>query len=197
MRTTKLLFALTLLILALLTFTFPGTQRPLEARCRNSAAKTSSLRAYSWCRLFVMIDEDIRRCAKMLESVVRMSGLSARQLEERLDYGAGTVNRLFSGKIELKLRHMLLILDSIGIPPSQFFREAFPDDGRPRSEPEMASRLLDLLERHVPKKAARSEAPTVTDEDLDRRILETLGRLGVLPQQPSPPPQPPDGRKKR
>jgi transcriptional regulator with XRE-family HTH domain len=126
-----------------------------------------------------MIDDDIRRCAKMLESVVRMDGLSARQLEEKLGYGAGTVNRLFSGKIELKLRHILLILEVIGIPPSQFFREVFPEDGRPRSEPEMASRLLDLLERHVPKRPTRPAPAGVSDDDLDRRILEALGRLGV------------------
>ena len=128
-----------------------------------------------------MIEDDIRRCAKMLESVVRMDGLSARQLEEKLNYGAGTVNRLFSGKIELKLRHILLILEVIGIPPSQFFREVFPEDDRPRSEPEMASRLLDLLERHVPKRMPPRPAPpsSLSDDDLDRRILEALGRLGV------------------
>lgn len=120
----------------------------------------------------------------MLESVVRMSGMSARQLEERLDYGAGTVTRLFSGKIELKLRHILLVLEEVGIPPSQFFREAFPeDDDRPRSDPEMASRLLNLLEKHVQKKPpVRPPAEgTITDEDLDRRILEALSRHGIVP----------------
>lgn len=130
-----------------------------------------------------MIEDEIRRCAKMLESVVRMDGLSARQLEEKLGYGAGTVNRLFSGKIELKLRHILLILEVIGIPPSQFFREVFPEDERPRSEPEMASRLLDLLERHVPKTPALPAGSGIADDELDRRILEALGRLGVAPQQ--------------
>jgi len=124
----------------------------------------------------------------MLESVVRMDGLSARQLEEKLNYGAGTVNRLFSGKIELKLRHILLILEVIGIPPSQFFREVFPEDDRPRSEPEMASRLLDLLERHaaprrLPARSAPPPTPTgLSDAELDRRILEALERLGVTTQ---------------
>jgi transcriptional regulator with XRE-family HTH domain len=131
-----------------------------------------------------MINDDLRRCAKMLESVVRMSGMSARQLEERLDYGAGTVTRLFSGKIELKLRHVLLILEEVGIPPSQFFREAFPEeDDRPRSDPEMASRLLNLLEKHVQKKPpARPAAEgTISDEELDKRILEALSRHGIVP----------------
>jgi len=130
-----------------------------------------------------MIEDDIRRSAKMLESVVRMYGLSARQLEEKLSYGAGTVNRLFSGKIELKLRHILLILEVIGIPPSQFFREVFPEDDRPRSEPEMASRLLDLLERHAPpRRSIQPAPPSVSDEDLDRRILDALNRLGIATQ---------------
>lgn len=114
-----------------------------------------------------------------------MDGMSARQLEEKLSYGAGTVNRLFSGKIELKLRHILLILEVIGIPPSQFFREVFPEDERPRSEPEMASRLLDLLERHAPRRLPPprpvASASGLSDEDLDRRILEALGRLGITP----------------
>lgn len=132
-----------------------------------------------------MTNDEIRRCTKMLESVVRMSGMSARQLEERLDYGAGTVTRLFSGKIELKLRHILLILEEVGIPPSQFFREAFPDDGdRPRSDPEMASRLINLLENHMQKKPpARPTVPEggVTDADLDKRIMEALSRYGIVP----------------
>ncbi|HBL26525.1 MAG TPA: hypothetical protein DD490_06800 [Acidobacteria bacterium] len=134
-----------------------------------------------------MIEDEISRCAKMLESVVRMHGLSARQLEDKLGYGAGTVNRLFNGKIELKVRHILLILGVIGIPPSQFFREAFPEDERPRTEPEVAARLLDLLERHAPKRpaptkaAAAPPAPGISDEDLERRILEALNRLGVAP----------------
>lgn len=132
-----------------------------------------------------MINDDLRRCAKMLESVVRMSGMSARQLEERLDYGAGTVTRLFSGKIELKLRHILLILEEVGIPPSQFFREAFSDeDERPLSDPEMASRLLKLIDRHAqsrPTPPPMATAGGISDEDLDRRILEALSRHGILP----------------
>lgn len=131
-----------------------------------------------------MINDDLRRCAKMLESVVRMAGMSARQLEERLDYGAGTVTRLFSGKIELKLRHILLILEEVGIPPSQFFAEVFPDeDDRPRSDPEMASRLLNLLEKHVSKKTPAQPAAevSITADELDKRILEALTRHGIVP----------------
>lgn len=129
----------------------------------------------------------------MLESLVRMAGGSARQLEEQLDYGAGTVQRLFSGKIALKLRHVLLILDVLGIPPSQFFREAFQDEERLRSEPEMAARVLELLERNLSprsrisrgrrQRAAPPSSPAISDEELERRLRAALDRMGFVPPQ--------------
>ncbi len=147
-----------------------------------------------------MIDDEIRRCAKLLESLVRMGGMSARQLEERLGYGAGTVHRLFNGRIELKLRHVLLILEVVGIPPSQFFREVFPEDERPRGEPETAARLLDLLEKYVPKRPepAKAAAPALSEDDLDNRIIAILDRLGLVPPaENEPKPPPPPGRRPR
>lgn len=146
-----------------------------------------------------MIEDDLRRSAKLLESLVRMAGMSARQLEEKLGYGAGTMHRIFNGRIELKLRHILLILEAVGIPPSQFFREAFPEDERPRSETETAARLYDLLEQYVPRRPVRPKpVEPVRDDDLDRRIVETLSRLGILPRpEAEPAVQPRPGRRGR
>ena len=151
-----------------------------------------------------MIDDEIRRCAKLLESLVRMGGMSARQLEERLGYGAGTVHRLFNGRIELKLRHILLILEVVGVPASQFFREVFPDDERPRSEPETAARLLDLLEKYVPKRDRPPEPPRpkLSQDEIDDRIIAVLTRYGILDREseepePAPPPPPPGRRPRR
>lgn len=130
-----------------------------------------------------MIDDDLRRCAKLLESLSRMAGLSARQLEVNLGYGAGTMHRIFNGRIELKMRHILLILGEVGVPASAFFREAFPEDGRTRNEPETAAHLLDLLERFVQRKPERPAPPVaVSEADLDERIAAALTRLGIVPQ---------------
>ena len=60
-----------------------------------------------------MVDDEIRRYAKVLEAVVKLSELSTRELERRLDLGGGTLNRIFTGKIDLKLRHVLLVLEVI------------------------------------------------------------------------------------
>ncbi|HVT58159.1 MAG TPA: hypothetical protein VHR45_07145 [Thermoanaerobaculia bacterium] len=131
-----------------------------------------------------MVDEEIRRYAKLLEAVVKLSELSTRELERRLDLGGGTLNRIFTGKIDLKLRHILLVLDAVGMRPERFFQLAAP---RPQPGDEAESSLTaDILEsfsrygygvgRPVP---LRSRAPS--DEELDRRIEAALQRvLGKL-----------------
>jgi hypothetical protein len=53
------------------------------------------------------IDKEVQRFARLLQSVVLVSRVPARQIERRLDYGAGTLNRVFNGRIELKMRHIL------------------------------------------------------------------------------------------
>lgn len=107
----------------------------------------------------------------MLESLLYMSGSSARQLEEQLSYGAGTIHRLFKGVIELKLRHVLVILETLDIPPSQFFREAFFNEEKALEGPVTAARILELL----------GGSPALSDEDLERRLRKALLRMGFAP----------------
>src|ERR1700716_2605167 len=71
-----------------------------------------------------MLDEEIRRYAKVLEAVVKLSDFSTRELERRLGLGGGTLNRIFAGKIDLKLRHILLVLEVVGMKPERFFQIA-------------------------------------------------------------------------
>lgn len=125
----------------------------------------------------------------MLSSLVSMGGLSHRQLELRLDYGAGIVNRIFTGKIQLKLRHILAILEEMEIPPSQFFREVFTDEEekeQPRSQPQIASVLMELLEARDRARGDRAREAQVqesgsSEEEMDRRVLRSLERLGFVP----------------
>jgi transcriptional regulator with XRE-family HTH domain len=112
----------------------------------------------------------------MLASLVHLSGTTATQLEIRLGYGAGTVHRLFRGVIELKLRHILVILESLDIPPAQFFREAFPEEEKTPQEPAAAARILELLERSVARRS-----PAISDKDLERRLRAALARIGFEP----------------
>jgi transcriptional regulator with XRE-family HTH domain len=135
-----------------------------------------------------MADSDIRRCARLLAMMAQHAGASARQLEEGLGLSAGTVERLFSGRIEPTLRQILAILESLKVPPAHFFRIAFPEEdgeetgtgeAREAGEAEIAARLLDLLDRVSPQQTSAPEEEEVSSEELDRRIAEALRRLGV------------------
>jgi len=131
-----------------------------------------------------MADSDIRRCARLLEMMAQHERVSALHLEEAL--GAGTVERLFSGRSEPTLREILAILEFLQVPPAHFFRIAFPDEAGEEaesgeaSEAEIAARLLDLLDHVSPQQASPpEEEEEVSSEELDRRIAEALRRLGV------------------
>src|SRR6202023_3506472 len=159
------------------------------------------------CRLAAMVDEEIRRAAKVLEAVVKLSDFSTRELERRLDLGGGTLNRIFTGKIDLKLRHILLVLEVVGMKPERFFQLAC---ARPAAGDEAGSALAaEILEsfQRFGYSIGRPPAPLadrqLSDEELDRRIEAALGRVlgrtapeaadalaagGATGAPPSPPP---------
>ncbi|HEY6321671.1 MAG TPA: hypothetical protein VJA16_08960 [Thermoanaerobaculia bacterium] len=128
-----------------------------------------------------MVDAEIRRYGKLLEAVVKLSDLSTRELERRLDLGGGTLNRIFTGKIDLKLRHILLVLEVVGMKPERFFQLAC---ARPAAGDEAGSALAaEILEsfQRFGYSIGRSPAPPpdrqLSDEELDRRIEAALGRV--------------------
>ncbi len=128
----------------------------------------------------VMVDEDIRRYAKVLEAVVKLSELSTRELERRLDLGGGTLNRIFTGKIDLKLRHVLLILEIVGMKPERFFQLACrqPAAGM-ETGGSLAAEILESFQRYgysIGRTAATPDRP-LTDDELDRRIEAALDRV--------------------
>src|ERR1700730_15117159 len=68
--------------------------------------------------------EEARRYAQLLRQVVELSGVSERAVERRLALGGGTLSRIFGGRIELKLSHLLAILEVVDIKPERFFQLA-------------------------------------------------------------------------
>jgi len=127
-----------------------------------------------------MVEEEIRRYAKVLEAVVKLSELSTRELERRLELGGGTLNRIFTGKIDLKLRHILLVLEVVGMKPERFFQLAC---ARPPEADavagSLAAEILESFQRFgygVGRTVAAPSRP-LTDEELDRRIEAALGRV--------------------
>ncbi len=91
--------------------------------------------------------EEIRR-------LVQASGLSQREVEERAGFSKGYLSQLLARNLDLKVWHVLAILDALKHSPGEFFGQVYP-----------ASRLP-ALERFQE-----------TSRPLSQEMDEVLGRL--------------------
>lgn len=135
-----------------------------------------------------MIDQDVRRLARLLEALVKVERVPVRELERRLDLGGGTLNRIFTGKIELKVRHVLLVLEALGVKPLAFFDLAFKvAEGE---EEQASARLLGSVEtlRRRPWLQVRepAEPTTLTEDDVRRLVAEALREASLGAPKPRP-----------
>jgi hypothetical protein len=124
-----------------------------------------------------MVEKETRRLTNLLESLVRVKKIPVREVERRLDYAGGTMNRIFNGKIEIKLRHILSVLEILEVPPSAFFQIAYEKGGEAMGVEQILARLerMGLASRPEPP-----AAQPVTPDDLRRTIAEVLQELGVV-----------------
>ncbi len=61
---------------------------------------------------------------------LRAAGVSQREVEERAGFSKGYLSQLLAGKVDLKLWHVLAVLDAVGGDPRDFFSRAFPGGRR-------------------------------------------------------------------
>jgi transcriptional regulator with XRE-family HTH domain len=127
--------------------------------------------------------EEILRVGRLLESLIAFKKVPVRQLERELGLSPAYLSRVFRGAIELKLRHILDILEAIDIAPEVFFKLAFGD---PQDQANLGAALAAVgLRRRAP------EPPRLTKSDVQQVVLETLAQLGVVAE-PTQPPAPSD-----
>jgi len=110
----------------------------------------------------------VERARVILRQLIEFSGLSRREVEKRLvSLGCGTdLGRLLSGRLDLKLGHILDILRVIEIYPLEFFRMVCE---RPRERSPLLARLEAIV---LPTgMAARASGGQLRSE------VETLERL--------------------
>lgn len=60
------------------------------------------------------IAERVRRFSRRLQRRIRAGGLSQREVERRLGWNSGYVSQLLRGNQDLKIKHALAILDTVG-----------------------------------------------------------------------------------
>jgi transcriptional regulator with XRE-family HTH domain len=68
-----------------------------------------------------------------IRRMLKEAGLSQAALERRLGYSKGYISQLFGQNLDLKVSHVLAILDALECPPGDFFARAYPGKKKRRS----------------------------------------------------------------
>lgn len=107
------------------------------------------------------IENEVRRAARLLESLIQTTGVPVGELERRLDAAPGYIGRILSGEVELKLRHILAILRALELEPGLFFEVLYP-----AADPEEGTiRIEDLRQRLQRLGFDRQEKAQETSEE--------------------------------
>jgi transcriptional regulator with XRE-family HTH domain len=153
------------------------------------------------------IDEEVRRATKLLETVMQAAGLTRKDLDQKLGAGPGYVSQVLTGRMELKLRHVLAILRALEVEPSVFFQTLYPEN-RPSSDTVVMEEFLRRFQKlGFGPPATPPAAPALDPQDLERMIQNAVraamsgasGEEAAAPVEPASPPEntKPRGRKPR
>jgi len=135
-----------------------------------------------------MIDDEVKRAARLLETMMKMAGVNRQELDQRMGAGRGYSSQVLSGRMELKYRHILAMLAALDVEPVTFFGILFPQREELLGGGTSMERLLGQLRRINPDRASERPEPAaaaagtpalaaVTPDDLDRRIRAVVKEM--------------------
>ena len=117
--------------------------------------------------------EEVERLLTVLRTAIRLLGLTNREIERRLGMTPSYLGRIFGGSIELKVEHVLAIARAMGLEPAELFELAYPRRPDPPTEAAKTIRKL-LRDMQPPEPEARPASVTITDEELQQKIQESV-----------------------
>lgn len=138
-----------------------------------------------------MNEDEVVRLTNLLSAAVKFSNVTQREVERKLSLSSGSLSRLFSGGIELKIKHILDICEVIGFPPSRFFRAAYPQRDEESGDAWRLQRLLEQLHpgKDHPDKDKLPSALRLDEEqeqepgagpsqaEIERMVMAALGKF--------------------
>ncbi|HXU44247.1 MAG TPA: hypothetical protein VN783_01870 [Thermoanaerobaculia bacterium] len=113
------------------------------------------------------MDRDIKKLLVLVRSAINASRAYKHEIESAMGIGHGRLEDLFSGDLELRVRHLVGLADHLGIPPSDFLRLGYPE-----AERTLRRRLEDWIGEVQPPFARRDPAPL--DAPLEARLRELV-----------------------
>lgn len=72
------------------------------------------------------VAQEVERVTAALRTAIRLSGVSNREIERKLNMSTGYLTRILAGHVELRMAHVLSICEVIGLPPEKFLSALFP-----------------------------------------------------------------------
>lgn len=146
-----------------------------KQQAKSSHPVTNSHARRQWRRILSVPDDEIERLRGLLHEMVKRSGRSYRELERALNLGHGYLNHLFSGRMEFKFRHVVLLGEALGFTLNDFFQQAYPvrrhEPGWPMRE--MEEGFAEAGTRLRPPQGA----PSLDRDALKDTIREVLAEL--------------------
>ena len=123
-----------------------------------------------------MAQEEIQRLLHVLRVAMRILDVSNRDVEKKLGFSYGYLSRLFAGNIELKVDHILQIVEVLGLTPAEFFQLAYPRKTSPPSD--AAVRMKSILQGIGPlTPEERPSATEVSTEQIEQAVSSMLRKL--------------------
>jgi transcriptional regulator with XRE-family HTH domain len=119
-------------------------------------------------------ESEVTRLTNLLTSAIRFSGWKQRDIEKALGMSSGSMSRLLSGGIELKIKHVLEICSVIGFPPARFFHASYPDAEQGGPDSARLQRLLEQLHPIGEPETAAPAAPEPPAPVLDQAEVERM-----------------------
>jgi transcriptional regulator with XRE-family HTH domain len=117
------------------------------------------------------IDDEVRRATKLLETVMQASGLTRKDLDQKLGAGPGYVSQVLTGRMELKFRHILSVLRALDVEPSVFFQTLYPEN-RPSTDAVVMEEFLRRFQKLG--FGSQSTPPPPPPSTLDPQELERM-----------------------
>jgi transcriptional regulator with XRE-family HTH domain len=142
-------------------------------------------------RLEALIAEDAEQLRKLLAKVMRIVGVTQRDVEQRLRLGSGYISNVLTGRVELKHAHIKAILLVCGIEPSAFYAMHYPKE-IPFAPGLTSDDFIRRLERlggvppaRPPEPEPEAEALPRTPEELREFVIGILKAAGYAPPEPT------------
>jgi transcriptional regulator with XRE-family HTH domain len=123
--------------------------------------------------------EEALRLAGMLKTLAKTQRRSVRSLEQQMGVGTSIFHKVLKGEVTLQVRHLLVILDALGIEWAEFFHMAYPRGSAARGLEQDS--LLEDLNRALGEPASSSPSLETSDAEFEERVLRVLVRYGLVP----------------